>query len=74
MVDTVFEAGEPEDSDHVMLIRPRKSRIYYLRRFFDYPIKLSANTIRNLGPARMARIGVSYVAARVRPIRDREEP
>ncbi len=69
LIETVVEAGEPEDSDHVMLIRPRKSRIYYLRKFFDYPINLSANTIRNLGPARMARIGVSYVAARVKPIR-----
>ena len=28
---------------------PRKSRIYYLRKFFDYPITLTANTIRNLG-------------------------
>ena len=26
-----------------MLIRPRKSRIYYLRKFFDYPITLTAN-------------------------------
>ena len=31
-----------------MLIRPRKSRIYYLRRFFDYPISLNVQTLRNL--------------------------
>ena len=31
----------PQDTDKVMLIRQRKSRIYFLRRFFDYPIKLS---------------------------------
>jgi len=61
---------DPEDSDHVMLVRPRKSRIYYLRRFFDYPIKLTGNTVKNLGPVRMAKIGVSYVAARVRPIKE----
>ena len=60
---------EPVDADHVMLVRPRKSRIYYLRRFFDYPIKLSGSTLRNLGPVRMAKIGVSYVAARLRPIK-----
>jgi protoporphyrinogen oxidase len=53
----------------VMLVRPRKSRIYYLRRFFDYPIKLSRSTMANLGPIRMVRIGLSYVASRVRPIR-----
>ncbi len=62
---TTVVTPDPEDSDHVMLVRPRKSRIYYLRRFFDYPIKLSGNTIKNLGPVRMVRIGISYVAARV---------
>ncbi len=67
--ETVVEAPEPEDADHVMLVRPRKSRIYYLRRFFDYPIKLTGGTIRNLGPVRMVRIGVSYVASRIKPIR-----
>jgi hypothetical protein len=67
--ETVFEAGQPEDKDHVMLVRPRKSRIYYLRKFFDYPINLSSNTIRNLGPVRMTRIGFSYIAARLHPIK-----
>ena len=68
--DKTLEAPDPEDSDHVMLIRPRKSRIYYLRKFFDYPIKLTGNTIRNLGPARMTRIGISYVASRLHPIKE----
>ena len=39
----------------------RKSRIYYLRRFFDYPISLSKNTLLNLGLWRTFKIGVSYV-------------
>ena len=30
-----------EDNDRVMLRRNRVSRIYYLRKFFDYPITLS---------------------------------
>jgi len=59
----------PASDDLVMLVRPRKSRIYYLRRFFDYPIKLSGSTMANLGPLRMGRIGLSYVASRLRPIR-----
>jgi protoporphyrinogen oxidase len=46
--------------DRVMLIRNRKSRIYFLRQFFDYPIQLSAQTIRQLGPVRMMKIGISY--------------
>ncbi len=67
---TTVVTPDPEDSDHVMLVRPRKSRIYYLRKFFDYPIKLSGSTIKNLGPVRMVRIGISYVASRVRPIKE----
>ena len=67
---TTVVTPDPEDSDHVMLVRPRKSRIYYLRKFFDYPIKLSGNTIKNLGPVRMVRIGISYAASRVSPIKE----
>jgi protoporphyrinogen oxidase len=50
-------------SDRHLLIRPRLSRIYFLRRFFDYPISLSAKTMANLGPVRLVRIGFSYVWA-----------
>jgi protoporphyrinogen oxidase len=49
------------DEDAVMLIRQRKSRIYFLRRFFDYPIRLSAQTLRNLGFVRTMKIGFSYL-------------
>jgi protoporphyrinogen oxidase len=60
----------PHSDDLVMLVRPRKSRIYYLRKFFDYPIKLTGQTMVNLGPVRMVRIGLSYVASRLWPIRE----
>jgi protoporphyrinogen oxidase len=63
-------AAVPESNDLVMLVRPRKSRIYYLRKFFDYPIKLSGTTVSNLGPVRMVKIGVSYVMSRVTPIKE----
>jgi protoporphyrinogen oxidase len=66
---TVVAPAAPENTDLVMLVRPRKSRIYYLRKFFEYPIKLSGSTITNLGPVRMAKIGTSYVMSRVKPIR-----
>ena len=52
-----------------LLIRPRLSRIYYLRKFFDYPISLSAQTVRNLGPVRIVTIGLSYLRATLFPIR-----
>ena len=57
------------DTDKVMLIRPRKSRIYYLRRFFDYPISLSGTTLQNLGVVRTIRVGVSYILSRVAQIK-----
>ena len=44
-----------------LLIRNRLSRIYYLRKFFDYPIKLSLQTLMNLGGVRAIRIGLSYI-------------
>ena len=60
---------EPANPDLVMLIRPRRSRIYYLRKFFDYPITLTANTLKNLGVIRMARVGTSYMMSRVHQIK-----
>src|SRR5271168_219336 len=58
---------DPHTEDLVMLVRPRKSRIYFLRRFFDYPIKLTADTLRKLGLTRTVKIGISYLLARVFP-------
>lgn len=55
--------------DRVMLTRPRLSRIYFLRKFFDYPISLNLKTMANLGPVRMVKIGVSYIWAYWFPIK-----
>ena len=55
--------------DQVMLVRPRKSRIFYLRRLFDYPLQLSLGTIRCLGIFRTARAGLSYLISAARPIK-----
>ncbi|GGG65328.1 NAD(P)/FAD-dependent oxidoreductase [Edaphobacter dinghuensis] len=67
--EAVVTVAAPVDPDLVMLIRPRKSRIYYLRRFFDYPITVTAATLGNLGAVRTVRIGVSYLFSRVRQIK-----
>ena len=56
--------------DLVMLVRRRKSRIYFLRQFFDYPITLSADTLKKLGPIRTLRIGLSYMRSAAMPIKD----
>ncbi|HTP40325.1 MAG TPA: NAD(P)/FAD-dependent oxidoreductase [Steroidobacteraceae bacterium] len=53
----------------VMLVRSRLSRIYYRRRFFDYPLKLSRQTFGNLGLAYTAQVGLSYLKSRLMPRR-----
>ena len=60
-------APDPEREDRVMLTRPRLSRIYFLGRFFDYPLSLNTETLAGLGATRAARIGASYLRARLRP-------
>ena len=60
---------DPATADRVMLLRPRKSRIYYLRRFFDYPISLSGGTLMNLGLWRTFKIGVSYIRSALFPLK-----
>lgn len=62
-------APDPRTEDRVMLVRQRRSRIYFLRRFFDYPIRLSAGTLRGLGFLRAARCGFSYLRAAATPRR-----
>ena len=56
-------APDPDAQDRVMLIRNRKSRVYFLRQFFEYPIKLSRDTLKKLGLLRTVRIGASYIAS-----------
>ncbi|MBX7213900.1 MAG: NAD(P)/FAD-dependent oxidoreductase [Thermoflexales bacterium] len=63
------EGPDPARTDRVMLLRSRLSRILYLRKFFDYPISLSVSTIANLGLWRTFKVGVSYLGARLRPIK-----
>ena len=63
-------APDPKSEDLVMLVRQRKSRIYFLRRFFDYPISLKAATFINLGFIRTIRCGVSYMRSALLPQRE----
>lgn len=59
---TTVEGGpDPDTEDRVMLIRSRLSRILFLRKFFKYPVTLSADTIINLGLVRVFKMGVSYL-------------
>jgi protoporphyrinogen oxidase len=71
-IETSAAGPNPDETDEVMLVRERKSRIYFLRKFFDYPISLSARTLRNLGLFRGFRIGASYIKSMLFPIRDEQ--
>jgi protoporphyrinogen oxidase len=59
-LETKADAPDPDTTDRVMLLRRRKSRIYFLRKFFDYPLRLDAATVAKLGLMRMAKIALSY--------------
>ncbi|MCQ2522737.1 MAG: NAD(P)/FAD-dependent oxidoreductase [Lachnospiraceae bacterium] len=52
---------DPEKVDRVMLRRNRVSRIYYGKKFFDYPIKMNVQTIKNMGFATTMVAGFSYL-------------
>ncbi|HID74377.1 MAG TPA: NAD(P)/FAD-dependent oxidoreductase, partial [Planctomycetaceae bacterium] len=67
-----WEGPDPEQTDRVMLVRHRRSRIYYRRRLFDYPLRLSLDTLTRLGLVRSLRIGVSYARSALWPIRPEE--
>ena len=53
------------------LLRPRKSRIYYDGKYYDYPLK-AMNALRNLGPIEAVRCVGSYAWSRVRPPKDQQ--
>jgi len=68
--------NDPEKTDQVMLVRSRKSRIYFNRTLFDYPISLTADTLVKLGIFKSIRMGFSYlrsVALPIKPERTLEE-
>ena len=44
-----------------MLLRNRVSRIYYLKKFFDYPVSMKKETFVNMGFIRTMKAGFSYL-------------
>ncbi|MBO9202820.1 MULTISPECIES: NAD(P)/FAD-dependent oxidoreductase [Niastella] len=54
-------------NDKVMLVIQRLTRIYFLRKFFAYPIQLSLRTLRTLGLIRTIKIMISFLLARLFP-------
>ena len=69
MVDLPADGPDPDQTDEVMLLRQRVSRILFGGKFYDYPLSLSMRTLLNLGPLATLRIGFSYLRARLFPRR-----
>lgn len=67
---TTAAGPDPKIEERVMLVRERKSRIYYLRRFFDYPLSLNLRTLKKLGVTRTVRAGISYMNSALLPKRE----
>jgi len=65
----IAQEDEAESTDLRMLLRSRRSRIYFLRRFFEYPVQLTWDTLSKLGLWRTARIGLSYLRSVLFPIK-----
>ena len=65
-VGTVEEARV---QDLRFLVRQRKSRIYFLKQFFEYPVQPTWETLRNFGFWRAIRIALSYLRSAMFPIR-----
>lgn len=52
---------DPEKENKVMLLRNRVSRIFYLNKFFNYPIKMEKSTFINMGIGKTLLSGFSYL-------------
>lgn len=64
---SINEVKAPKDPNKVMLVVHRLTRIYFLRKFFAYPIQLGIDTLRTLGLTRTIRILFSFLGIRIFP-------
>lgn len=61
---------DPEKEDRVMLNRNRVSRIYFNKKFFDYPISLKFETFKNMGLGTTMIVGFSYLKSLIHKRRE----
>ncbi len=65
-VEDLWNEILPDDD---FLLRPRKSRMFYKGKYYDYPLR-PTNALWNLGPKEAFLCGLSYLWARVAPPKD----
>lgn len=56
---------DPETTDRVMLRRNRLSRIFFKQKFFDYPVSLKFETLKNMGFLTTLTVGFSYLKSAI---------
>ncbi len=61
---------DPQKEDRVMLYRDRVSRIFFLRKFFDYPISLKLSTFANMGLKRTLKAGYGYIYSQMHKLKE----
>ena len=59
------QGPDPEKEDRVMLIRRRISRIFYRKKFFNYPVTLSADAISKMGFFTTLKCGLGFLLAKI---------
>jgi len=70
-VDEVYEIWDEILGKEDFLLRPRMSRIYYNKKFFDYPLK-PFNALSNLGIIEAFRCVLSYILVRINPPKNQD--
>lgn len=60
-IPLALNGKDPEKDDDVMLVRHRVSRIFFDDKFYDYPISLKFDTIKNMGFFKTMAVGFSYL-------------
>ncbi len=66
----VAAAQTNANTEEVMLVRNRLSRIFYLKKFFSYPLKMNLKTVQQLGFFNTVGIMLSYMKTKITPARD----
>ncbi len=56
-----IEGPDPEEEDQLMLVRQRVSRIYYRKKFLDYPITIKSKTFTSMGLVKTIQVCYSYL-------------
>jgi protoporphyrinogen oxidase len=59
-----------KNEEGAMLVRKRKSRIYFNKKLFDYPLKINPQLLFNLGIMKSFRIVRGIILSRIFPIKE----